>query len=92
MKEFVDRAKQLSKTMAGRLRRAVDPPLGSDATPLEIRYFVVESIEGRVQPAGGGRRKLPDSLVEVRIVAPIRPRNARSAPRSTTCRVRWRRG
>jgi hypothetical protein len=69
MKEFVDRAKQLSKTMAGRLRRAVDPPLASDATPLEIRHFIVESIEARVQPTGGGRRKLPDAVVDVRIVA-----------------------
>jgi hypothetical protein len=69
MKQFVDRAKQLSKTMAGRLRRAVDPPLASDATPLEIRHFIVESIEARVQPTGGGRRKLPDALVDVRIVA-----------------------
>ena len=69
MKQFVDRAKQLSKSMAGRLRRAVDPPLASDATPLEIRHFIVESIEARVQPTGGGRRKLPDALVDVRIVA-----------------------
>ena len=69
MKEIVDRAKQLSRTVAGRLRRAVDPPLASDATPLEIRHFIIESIESRVQPAGGGRRKLPDALVDVKIVA-----------------------
>jgi hypothetical protein len=69
MKEIVDRAKQLSRTMAGRLRRAVDPPLASDATPLEIRHFIIESIEARVQPSGGGRRKLPDALVDVKIVA-----------------------
>jgi hypothetical protein len=69
MKQIVDRAKQLSRTMAGRLRRAVDPPLASDATPLEIRHFIIESIESRVQPSGGGRRKLPDSLVDVKIVA-----------------------
>ena len=69
MKEIVDRARQLSRTMAGRLRRAVDPPLASDATPLEIRHFIIESIESRVQPSGGGRRKLPDSLVDVKIVA-----------------------
>jgi len=69
MKQFVDRARQLSRTMAGRIRRAVDPPLASDATPLEIRHFIVESIESRVQAAGGGRRRLPDSLAEIRIVA-----------------------
>ena len=69
MKEIVDRARQLSRTMAGRLRRAVDPPLASDAAPLEIRHFIIESIESRVQPSGGGRRKLPDALVDVKIVA-----------------------
>jgi len=69
MKQIVDRAKEFSKTMAGRLRRAVDPPLASDASPLEIRHFIIESVESRVQPSGGGRRKLPDSLVDVRIVA-----------------------
>jgi hypothetical protein len=69
MKEFVDRAKQLSRTVAGRLRWAVDPPLPSDAAPLEIRHFIIESVESRVQPSGGGRRKLPDSLVDVKIVA-----------------------
>ena len=69
MKQIVDRAKQLSRTMAGRLRRAVDPPLASDAAPLEIRHFIIESIESRVQPSGGGRRKLPDALVDVKIVA-----------------------
>lgn len=70
MKQIVDRAKQLSRTLAGRVRRAVDPPLATDATPLEIRHFVVESVEARVQPSGGGRRRLPDTLVEVKIVAP----------------------
>jgi hypothetical protein len=34
-----------------------------------MRHFIVESVEARVQPTGGGRRKLPDALVEVRIVA-----------------------
>jgi hypothetical protein len=69
MKEIVDRARQLSRTMAGRLRRAVDPPLALDATPLEIRHFIIESVEARVQPSGGGRRRLPDALVDVKIVA-----------------------
>ena len=70
MKHIVDRARELSRTVAGRIRRAVDPPLPSDATPLELRHFIVEAIESRVQPAGGGRRLMPDTLAEVRIVAP----------------------
>jgi hypothetical protein len=69
MKDIVDRARQLSRTVAGRLRRAVDPPFPSDATPLEIRHFIIEAVEARVQPAGGGRRRLPDALVDVKIVA-----------------------
>ena len=69
MKEFVDRARQISKTLAGRIRRAVDPPLAADATPLEIRHFIVESVEARVQAAGGGRRALPDSHILVKVVA-----------------------
>ena len=52
MKQIVDRAKEFSRTMAGRLRRAVDPPLANDASPLEIRHFIIESVESRVQPSG----------------------------------------
>ena len=69
MKEFVDRARQISRTLAGRIRRAVDPPLAADATPLEIRHFIVESVEARVQPAGAGRRTLPDSHIVVKVIA-----------------------
>ena len=89
MKEIVDRARQLSRTMAGRLRRAVDPPLASDAAPLEIRHFIIESIESRVQPSGGGRRKLPDALVDVKMVAAdaAAQRALRTALDAGLCRI-----
>ena len=69
MKDFVERARRISRTLAGRIRRAVDPPLAADATPLELRHFIVEAVEARVQAAGAGRRALPDSYIVVKVVA-----------------------
>jgi hypothetical protein len=69
VKRIVERAKQLSKTVAVGIRRAVDPPLDEHATPLDIRHAIVESIERRVQPAGRGRRILPDGYVKVKVLA-----------------------
>lgn len=70
MKRIVERARQLSKSVAVGLRRAVNPPLDEQATPLDIRHAIVEAVEWRVQPAGRGRRILPDGLVRIRILAP----------------------
>ena len=70
MKKFVERARELSKTVAVNLRRAMDPPLDERATPLDIRHAVLEAIERRVQPAGHGRRILPDSCVRAKVFAP----------------------
>lgn len=69
MKRIVERARQFSKSVAVGIRRAVDPPLDEQATPLDIRHAIVESIERRVQPAGRGRRILPDSHVKVKVLA-----------------------
>ncbi len=69
MKRIVERARQFTKTVAVGIRRAVDPPLDEHATPLDIRHAIVESIERRVQPAGRGRRILPDTHVKVRVLA-----------------------
>lgn len=70
MKRIVERARQLSTSVAMGIRRAVNPPLDEHATPLDIRHAIVESVEWRVQPAGRGRRILPDGLVKIRILAP----------------------
>lgn len=69
MKNIVARARRLSKTVAVGIRRAVEPALDDRATPLDVRHAIVEAIEHRVQPAGGGRRILPDSHVKVRVLA-----------------------
>ena len=70
MKKFVERARELSRTVKVNLRRAVDPPLDDRATPLDIRHAVIEAAERRVQPAGRGRRVLPDAVIRVKIHAP----------------------
>lgn len=69
MKELIDRARQLSRTLAVGIRRTVDPPLDAEATPLDLGLAVLEAIERRVQPAGKGRRVLPDHAVRVRVLA-----------------------
>jgi hypothetical protein len=69
MKDMIERARRLSRTVAVGIRRAVDPPLDAEATPLDLGLAVLEAIERRVQPAGGGRRVLPDSYVRVKALA-----------------------
>jgi hypothetical protein len=70
MKKLVTRAREVTKTVAEGIRRAVDPPLREDATPLDVRHSILEAIERRVQPAGAGRRVLPERLVRVKVLAP----------------------
>lgn len=69
MKEFLEKSRQLLQTVASRVGKAIDPPLASDATPLDIQHAIVEAVESRAQPVGGGRRALPDACVKVRIIA-----------------------
>lgn len=69
MKEFLEKSRQLLQTVASRVGKAIDPPLSDDATPLDIRHAIVEAIESRAQPVGGGRRALPDAYVKVKVIA-----------------------
>ena len=73
MKKLVERARELSRTVVGSIRRAVDPPLDAAATPLDISHAVLEAVERRVQPAGHGRRVLPDGCVRVKVLAADAP-------------------
>ena len=50
-----------------RFREIFDAPLGADATPLEICSAVLDHLERRVQPIGGGRRVFPYSRIVVRV-------------------------
>lgn len=69
MKEFLEQSKQFVQSMASRVGKAINPPLSADATPLDIQHAILEAIEARTQPVGGGRRALPDGLVKVKVIA-----------------------
>lgn len=69
MKEFLERGRQFVQSMTAKVSRAINPPLTADATPLDLQHAIVEAIEARAQPIGGGRRALPDSCVKVKVFA-----------------------
>jgi hypothetical protein len=72
MKEHLTRAEDLVRGAVDRLRTWFDPPLEADARPLEIREGIIEDIEQRAEPAGGGRRVLPYNHVTVTVLTPSR--------------------
>lgn len=51
-----------------RLKRWLDPPLTADAQPLEIRESIVDAIEQRAVPAGGGQRVLAHNQISVTVL------------------------
>jgi len=53
-----------------RLRGVFDAPLGADAAPLEICAAVLDDLERRIQPAGGGRRRFPYTRIVVHVSQP----------------------
>jgi len=69
MKRIVQHARTLGDAVAGAVRRAVDPPLAADARPLDVKRAIVEAVERRVEPAGGGRRVLSGDAVQVKVLA-----------------------
>jgi hypothetical protein len=50
-----------------RLREFFDAPPGADAPPLELSCAVLDELERRVQPVGGGRRVFPYDRIVVRL-------------------------
>ena len=68
MKELLEKSRQFVQSVASRVGKAINPPLSSDATPLDIQHAIVEAIESRAQPVGGGRRVLPDAYVKVKVI------------------------
>ena len=48
----------------------VDPPLARDARPLEVQTAIVDALERRAEPIGGGRRAFPHNHVIVTVLAP----------------------
>ena len=69
MKKLVEQARTLSGTVLDAVRRAVDPPLGEDARPLDVKRAIVEAVERQIEPAGAGRRVLPGDCVHVKVLA-----------------------
>ena len=69
MKKIVHRARSIGESVAGVVRRAVDPPLTADARPLDVKRAIVEAVEQQVEPAGGGRHVLPGDAVQVQVLA-----------------------
>jgi hypothetical protein len=93
MKKLVEHARSLGGqalslggTVAGAVRRAVDPPLGEDAKPLDIKRAIVEAVEQRLEPAGNGRRVLPGDGVQVKVL--VEQTDARRALEAVLADVR----
>jgi hypothetical protein len=59
-----------------RVRTWFNPPLDADARPLEVREAILDAIESRVEPAGGGRRVVSFNRVVVTIVPSSREHRA----------------
>lgn len=53
-----------------RLTKLLDPPLTADAQPLEIREGIVDAIEQRAVPSGGGQHVLAHNQISVTVLAP----------------------
>jgi len=68
MKRLVEHARSFGGTVVDAVKRAVDPPLGEDARPLDIKRAIVETVEQQLVPAGGGRRVLAGDCVQVRVL------------------------
>jgi hypothetical protein len=57
-------------TWMGRLKQALDPPLTADAPPLEVREAILDAVEQRIVPAGGGQRVLAHNQIAVTVLVP----------------------
>ena len=52
------------------VKRFLDPPLGPDALPLELRAAVIDAIEQKIAVTGVEQRTFPYDQIVVRLVAP----------------------
>ena len=69
MKQLLEQGRRFVQSMTAKVSRAINPPLTADATALDLQHAIVEAIEARTQPIGGGRRALPDTCVKVKVFA-----------------------
>ena len=77
MKEKLRQLSGVIKGAAETTKTWFDPPLTSDAEPLEIREAIIEDVALHVEPVDGGRRMLPFNRVSVVVLAPNKMEKAR---------------
>jgi hypothetical protein len=75
--KFIKRVEDAVRGAAETTRTWFDPPLTSEAEPLEIREAIVDDVEQRVEPIDSGRRVLPFNRVSVVVLAPQKADRAR---------------
>lgn len=68
--------KDVTRTLRARVRSFFDAPIGASAAPLELLQVALDELEGKVQPAGRGRRVFPYSHVTVHVAQPEADRAA----------------
>ena len=68
-RDTVREAGGAARRAAGRVKSWFEPPLDTDARPLEIREAVVDHVERRAEPGAAGRRALPHNHVTVSLLA-----------------------
>ena len=61
------RLSAIGRDLQWRVRKFFDAPLDAAATPLEIRQAVLDDVERRIEPLGGGRRVLPYTRLTIRV-------------------------
>ena len=62
-------AEGAARRAVGRLKTWFEPPLDTDARPLEIREAIIDHVEARAEPAAAGRRVLPHNHATATILA-----------------------
>ena len=77
MKQFLRRVEGAVRGAAETTRALFDPPLPSDAEPLEIREAIIDDVEQHVEPIDSGRRVLPFNHVSVVVLAAHKTERAR---------------
>src|SRR5687768_8454105 len=65
---WTERTRNLMDRVVTRVNTLLDPPLAHDARPIEVQSAIVDAIERRTEPVGGGRRMLPCGRLDVTVL------------------------
>jgi hypothetical protein len=66
---WTERTRTLMNRVVTRVHTLLDPPLAHDARPIEVQGAIVDAIERRAEPVGGGRRVLPYRRLDIAVLA-----------------------